>query len=93
MTTLPDNTTEGMTEDKYGTEIVIRSATTRYMALSMAQSIDPKRARVREIFDPVFAGIRDWNSKAEMLPISGKAVGALELFLAEFKDLLISIQN
>ena len=87
LTTLPDNTTEGMTEDKYGTEIVIRSATTRYMALSMAQSVDPRRTRVREIFDPVFARIRDWNSKAEMLPIAGKAVAALELFLAEFKDL------
>lgn len=39
LTTLPDNTTEGLDESLYGTELVIRSATTRYMALSMAQSI------------------------------------------------------
>ena len=86
LTTLPDNTTEGLNEDKYGTELVIRSATTRYMALSMAQSVDSQRALVREIFDPVFARVRDWNSKAEMLSISGRAVAALEVFLAEFKD-------
>lgn len=86
LTTLPDNTTEGLTEDKYGTELVIRSATTRYMALSMAQSVDSQRARVREIFDPVFARVRNWDSKAEMLPILGKTVAALELFLTEFKD-------
>lgn len=87
LTTLPDSTTEALTEDKYGTELVIRSATTRYMALSMAQSVDSKSERVREIFDPVFARVRNWDSKAEMLPISGKAVAALELFLTEFKDL------
>ena len=87
LTTLPDNTTEGLSEDKYGSELVIRSATTRYMALSMAQSVDAQRLRVREIFDPVFAKIRNWDSKAEMLPIAGKAVAALELFLTEFKSL------
>lgn len=87
LTTLPDNTTEGLSEDKYGTELVIRSATTRYMALSMAQSVDSQRARVREIFDPIFARVRNWDSKAEMLPTSSKAVAALELFLTEFKDL------
>ena len=81
LTTLPDNTTEGFTEDKYGTELVIRSATTRYMALSMAQAVDSQKARVLEIFDPVFARVREWDSKAEMLPISSKAVAALELFL------------
>lgn len=87
LTTLPDSTIEGLAEDKYGTELVIRSATTRYMALSMAQSVDSQRARVRGIFDPVFARVRNWDSKAEMLPIAGKAVAALELFLTEFKDL------
>lgn len=44
LTTLPDNTTEGLSEEKYGTELVIRSATTRYMALSMARAVDPYRA-------------------------------------------------
>ncbi len=87
LTTLPDNTTEGLTEDKYGAELVIRSATTRYMALSMAQAVDAHRIRVREIFEPVFARVRNWDSKVEMAQVVGKAVSALELFLTEFKDL------
>lgn len=87
LTTLPDNTTEAGPEDKYGAELVIRSATTRYMALSMARAVDAHRVRVREIFEPVFARVRSWDSKAEMLPIVGKALAALELFLTEFKDL------
>jgi HindVP restriction endonuclease len=87
LTTLPDNTTEGLSEDKYGAELVIRSATTRYMALSMAQAVDAHRVRVREIFEPVFARVRSWDSKAEMAPIVGPAVSTLEVFLAEFKDL------
>ena len=85
LTTLPDNTTESLPEDQYGAELVIRSATTRYMALSMAMSVDGHRSRVREIFEPVFARIRDYNSKPEMLPIAARAVAGLENFLQEFK--------
>ena len=66
LTTLPDNTTESLDESMYGAELVIRSATTRYMALSMAQSIarKNKKARVKEIFEPVFAKVRNWDSKS-----------------------------
>ena len=87
LTTLPDNTTEGLSEDKYGAELVIRSATTRYMALSMADAVDAHQARVQEIFDPVFAKIRNFDSKVEMVKIVSPAVNALELFLTEFKHL------
>lgn len=87
LTTLPDNTTESLSEDKYGAELVIRSATVRYMALSMALAVDPFRSRVREIFEPVFARVRNWDSKAEMVQITPRAVAALELFLTEFKHL------
>ena len=87
LTTLPDNTTEACTEDRYGAELVIRSATTRYMALSMAHAVDAYRGRVQEIFEPVFARVRNWDSKAEMAPLLGKAVASLELFLTEFRHL------
>ncbi len=87
LTTLPDNTTESCSEDKYGAELVIRSATTRYMALSMAQAVNAHRNRVQEIFEPVCARIRNWDSKAEMVPMLSKAVSALETFLNEFKHL------
>ncbi|OYT91210.1 MAG: restriction endonuclease [Burkholderiales bacterium PBB3] len=87
LTTLPDNTTESLSEDKYGAELVIRSATTRYMALSMAQAVEPYKARVQQIFDPVFAKVRNFDSKVEMAKVVPLAVAALELFLTEFKHL------
>ena len=89
LTTLPDNTTEHLDESMYGTELVIRSATTRYMALSMAQSIKVKnsKSKVKDIFEPVFARVRNWDSKAEMLQITPQVIQALETFLNEFKKL------
>jgi hypothetical protein len=87
LTTLPDNSTEALDESQYGTELVIRSATTRYMALSMALAVNRKLKRVREIFEPSLAKVRDWNSKAEMLQVAPQAIKALECFLDEFKSL------
>ena len=85
LTTLPDNTTEGLAEDQYGSELVIRSATTRYMALSMAKVVNAHRSRVQEIFEPVFAKVRNWDSKAEMRAYVHLGTEALEVFLEEFK--------
>ncbi len=85
LTTLPDNTTEGLAEDKYGSELVIRSATIRYMALSMAKAVELHRERVQEIFEPVFAKVRHWDGKIEMRPYVQPATAALETFLDEFK--------
>ena len=86
LTTLPDNTTESLSEDQYGTELVIRSATTRYMALSMVCSLQKKLGRVREIFEPAMATVRNWDSKAEMSQLAPGILDALEIFLNEFKQ-------
>lgn len=87
LTTLPDNSTESLDESRYGAELVIRSATTRYMALSMARSVEPYQSRVKEIFEPVFARVRNFDSKVEMVSVVPAAVQALDIFLEEFKHL------
>lgn len=87
LTTLPDNATESLDESRYGAELVIRSATTRYMALSMAQSVEAHKLKVKEIFDPVFARVRNFDSKVEMISVVPMAVRALDTFLEEFKYL------
>lgn len=87
LTTLPDNATEGLDESRYGAELVIRSATTRYMALSMSKSVEHCQSRVKEIFEPVFAKVRNFDSKVEMASVLPLAVQALDCFLKEFKDL------
>lgn len=86
LTTLPDNSTEALHESQYGAEMVIRSATTRYMALSMASAVADQLADVRHMFEPVFARVRNWDSKAEMLQLAPAAVDALVDFLDAFKD-------
>lgn len=87
LTTLPDNSTESLEESRYGAELVIRSATTRYMALSMAQSVEGYKTRVKEIFEPVFARVRNFDSKVEMISVVPAAVQALDIFHEEFKNL------
>ena len=86
LTVLPDNTTESLSEDRYGAELVIRSATSRYMALSMAQSVQTRHGEVRQIFEGAFAKIRDWDSISEMLQAAPAAISALEIFLSKFRD-------
>jgi hypothetical protein len=87
LTTLPDNTTENLNDDSFGSELVIRSATMRYMALSMSHIVNDNKNRVREIFEPVFSRIRQWDNKSEMLGVAPLAVEALEIFLNEFNNL------
>jgi hypothetical protein len=87
LTTLPDNTTENLTDDLFGSELVIRSATMRYMALSMSHIVNDNKNRVREIFEPAFARIRQWDNKTEMLSVAPLAVEALDIFLNEFNHL------
>ncbi len=85
LTTLPDNTTESLTDELYGTELVIRSATARYLALSIVGNIQRQLGAAREIFEPSLAKVRDWDNKAEMAQIAPKILLALETFLTEFK--------
>ena len=87
LTTLPDNTTENLTDDLFGSELVIRSATMRYMALSMSPIVNAHKNKVRDIFEPIFARIRQWDNKSEMLGVAPQAVEALEIFLKEFNHL------
>ena len=65
LTTLPDNSTANKNEDEYGTEIVIRSATMRYMALSMAHSLEKYFSDIHLIFEKSCSCIRDWNNVHE----------------------------
>ncbi len=86
LTTLPDSTTEKNSEALYGAELVVRSATTRYMALSMVVSIQDALTEVHQIFDPILAKVRNWDSIPEILKIAPKLIVALETFLDQFKD-------
>lgn len=71
LTALPDNTTCQLSEDKYGTEIVIRPDTIVYLACSIAFNFKGKLAELKSHFSKDFTKIKDWTEGSavwEFLP-------------------------
>lgn len=84
LTTLPDNSTEAQSENKYGTELVIRSPTMRYMALSMANSCEKHFSKIRAIFEPSLHMIRSWENSHEIKANLANILDSLENFFSSF---------
>jgi HindVP restriction endonuclease len=66
LTTLPDDSTSRLASDRQGTEIVVRSPTLKYLALSIATGLGALglREEINKMLQ-VFARVRDWNNLAE----------------------------
>jgi len=84
LTTIPDNTTASLTEDKYGSEMVVRSPTMRYMALSMAESCQRHFKDMRNIFEPACRKIRAWDNAHEIKSRMDDIFKALEQFFVAY---------
>jgi len=87
LTVLPDDSTSKLEETYWGSELVIRPATTKYAALGMVQSIQERLEDVREIFEPVCAGIQHWSNKHEIADKTPALVNALNVFEKTFVDM------
>ncbi len=61
LTALPDSTTCELTEDNYGTEIVIRPDTIVYLACSIAYNFRNSIGKLRSLFSEDFDRITDWK--------------------------------
>ncbi|PIE75409.1 MAG: HindVP family restriction endonuclease [Deltaproteobacteria bacterium] len=85
LTTLPDSTTATKNESEYGAELVIRSPTMRYMALSMAESCEKFFPKIKNIFQDTCHSIRDWNNQHEILAHKSEILKALEDFLSKYQ--------
>ncbi|RME57545.1 HindVP family restriction endonuclease [Candidatus Parcubacteria bacterium] len=86
LTTLPDNGTSSKTEDEYGSELVIRPATTKYLALSIVDALSDRRDEVREIFEDSCSTIRDWGNKREIEQSRESILLALDEFFKKFHE-------
>ncbi len=80
LTTLPDNSTHKKEEHEYGCELVIRSATMRYLALSMAKSLENEFSNIRKIFEPSCMTIRSWDNVVELKTILPGILNSLNEF-------------
>ena len=85
LTTLPDNTTEGLPENKHCCEVVIRSPTMRYMALSMALSLQKHFKDIRALFEPSCLKIRSWDNPDEIKNKLPGMLAALESFVTKYR--------
>lgn len=66
LTVLPDNTTYKKPEEYWGSELVVRSATTSYCALGMFDAIKNESVKVRQIFETACSAIQSWDNDFEM---------------------------
>lgn len=66
LTVLPTANTSHLPENKWGCELVIRSATTSYCALGMFDAVKEDARIVRSIFEGACSSIQSWDNDFEM---------------------------
>lgn len=66
LTVIPTSQTSTLPEEKWGSEIVVRSATTSYCALGMFDAVSDSSKSIREIFEDSCSSIQMWDNDYEM---------------------------
>lgn len=74
LTALPDNTTCDFSDDRFGTEIVVRPDTIVYLACSIAQHFQGKEESLRAIIGSDFDQISDWTDGQIVWPFLPKII-------------------
>ena len=69
LTALPDNTTCELTENKFGSEIVIRPDTIVYLACSMTYNFSKNRDQLKRIFGNKYSKVKDWTEGINIQPL------------------------
>jgi hypothetical protein len=93
LTVLPTANTSHLAEEKWGCELVIRSATTSYCALGMFDSVKNESRAIREIFETACSSIQSWDNNFEMThktPALSECINAFQKqYLNKQKPLLM----
>ncbi len=66
LTVMPDDGTHEDEESRWGSELVVRAATTSYAALGIAHSCIDVLPELRKLFEPVCQPIRNWGNPTEI---------------------------
>ncbi len=81
LTALPDNSTCDLTDDKFGSEIVIRPDSIVYLALGIATNFKQDIATLKNLFGNHFDNITDWTEGVEVMPFIPKMIEVLNNIL------------
>lgn len=84
LTVLPTDQTSRQSEDKWGCELVIRSATTSYCALGMFDSVKDHSIHIREIFEDACSSIQMWDNDFEMTHKMPTLCASINTFQKEY---------
>jgi hypothetical protein len=83
LTALPDNSTCGLSDNKFGTEIVTRPPTIIYLACSIAALYQQSYLQLRQYFDAKFDKLRDWANPETVLPHINDMIYSLDKIMLD----------
>jgi HindVP restriction endonuclease len=86
LTALPDNSTCDLTDDKFGSEIVIRPDSVVYLALSIATNYKQNITELNDLIGNNFGKIKDWTEGTAVMPFIPKMVEVLNNILLQNLD-------
>lgn len=82
LTALPDQSTYNLSEDKYGSEIVVRPDTIIYLACSLIKSYNGSRRGIRNTLGDSTDEISDWTNASEVIPFLKNIYQAIKRIVA-----------
>lgn len=87
LTVIPDSyTCDRLSQADWGSELVIRPATTKYTALSIRDSIEARKTEAEEILESVCNSIQTWSNNTEILAKKTQLLDALDTFQSTFLE-------
>lgn len=84
LTVLPTSATAQKPEEEWGSEIVVRTATTSYCAFSIWDEVKDENRHIREIFEDTCANIGSWTNDFEMSHKTANLKMAIDCFEREY---------
>lgn len=84
LTVLPDSSTYKKPESQWGSEMVIRSATTSYCALGMFDAIKQNTSEIRDLFENACSSIQSWDNNFEMTHKLPRLCQSIDAFQQRF---------
>lgn len=88
---LPDNPTCNFSDDKFGSEIVVRPDTIIYLACTFIQSYDGNPDALKKVIGDAGKGIGDWTEAKNVLPHIDEIYRAIRRMVEEKNDWQVPI--
>lgn len=86
LTVLPDSTTHKLDEKEWGTELVIRPATTTYCALGIVHACHNDLPFIRDAIEPICSDVRDWGNTYEIKAKMPAMLNSIDTIQLNFLD-------